>query len=176
MSKRIDRKYSAHPLFFCCFSQLLSISADRTSNNSFYIRSMIRKILLILFMVCLFLPYETVTATNEDTPVFLPADVATQGNTLEPASTNEGEETGFDKLSQYHPADFCIATTRTQLLQAGCERPVKIISKLFELLLQKEQNQQNKTSEILRSEYSIKLSSLRTHAGHWIYVLRKIII
>lgn len=128
-------------------------------------------------MVCLFLPDEKGTAMEKDTPVFLPADAATQGNMLKPASSGDEEiETGFDKLSQYHPAGFCIATTRTQLLQEGWERPAKTISRLFELLLQKEQNLQNKTSETLRSEYSIKLSSLRTHARHWIYVLRKIII
>lgn len=72
-------------------------------------------------------------------------------------------------------AGLCV-TTRPQILQESYERQVKVVSRQFEVFLQKGQNLLNKTSETLRIVQSIKFSSLRIRTGHWAYVLRKIVI
>lgn len=78
-------------------------------------------------------------------------------------------------LNQNHNTAFCL-TTRSLVISTRCERPFKVITRLLELSLQKEQNILNKISETYLIAQSIKFSSLRMRSGHWIYVLRKIII
>ena len=108
--------------------------------------------LFILSLICLFVQDGKI-ATEENSISALPSTVVTIL-----------DSTGL-----------CV-TSRSQVLQESYERLVKIVSRQFEVFLQKEQNQLNKTSETLRIVQSIKFSSLRIRAGHWVYVLRKIII
>ncbi|WP_301202220.1 hypothetical protein [uncultured Parabacteroides sp.] len=79
------------------------------------------------------------------------------------------------ELSQSPNAAPCLSN-RVQLSTEIGERFLKTASRQFELSLQKEQDALNKISEIVLVTHSLKCSSLRIRAGHWVYVLRKIII
>ena len=78
-------------------------------------------------------------------------------------------------LNQTQTTAFCL-TTCSLVISTRCERPFKVTTRLLELSLQKEQNILNKISETYLITQSVKFSSLRMRSGHWIYVLRKIII
>ena len=134
---------------------------------------MIKKMLFILSLICLF-ALDGKIATEENSISALPSAVATLLDRL-PDSGVKQEQIDYEKISQFKCTGLC-ATPRSQVLQESYERLVKIVSRQFEVFLQKEQNLLNKTSETLRIVQSIKFSSLRIRAGHWVYVLRKIII
>ena len=86
----------------------------------------------------------------------------------------QDELKNYDLSQSYHSV-YCL-TTRSQVLPTRCERPFKVTTRLLELFLQKEQNILNKVSETFLISQSVKFSSLRIRSGHWVYVLRKIII
>lgn len=93
---------------------------------------------------------------------------------------NKGKSPLQDELKNYdlnqgHNTVYCL-TTRTLVISTRCERPIKVTTRLLELFLQKEQKILNKVSETFLITQSIKFSTLRMRSGHWIYVLRKIII
>ena len=129
--------------------------------------------LFILSLICLFVQDGKI-ATEENSISALPSTVVTILARL-PDFGVEQEQIDYEKISQFTCTGLCV-TSRSQVLQESYERLVKIVSRQFEVFLQKEQNQLNKTSETLRIVQSIKFSSLRIRAGHWVYVLRKIII
>ena len=79
------------------------------------------------------------------------------------------------ELNQSPNAAPCLSN-RVQLSTEIGGRFLKTASRQFELSLQKEQDTLNKISEIVAVTHSLKCSSLRIRAGHWVYVLRKIII
>ncbi len=128
--------------------------------------------LFILSLICLFVQDGKIA--TEENSISLPSTVATILDRL-PDFGVEQEQIDYEKISQFTCTGLCV-TSRSQVLQESYERLVKIVSRQFEVFLQKEQNQLNKTSETLRIVQSIKFSSLRIRAGHWVYVLRKIII
>ena len=129
--------------------------------------------LFILSLICLFVQDGKI-ATEENSISALPSTVVTILDRL-PDFGAEQEQIDYENISQFTCTGLCV-TSRSQVLQESYERLVKIVSRQFEVFLQKEQNQLNKTSETLRIVQSIKFSSLRIRAGHWVYVLRKIII
>ena len=131
---------------------------------------MIKKMLFILSLICLF-ALDGKIATEENSISVLPSAVATLLDRL-PDSGVKQEQIDYEKISQFKCTGLCV-TPRSQVLQESYERLVKIVSRQF---VQKGQNLLNKTSETLRIVQSIKFSSLRIRAGHWAYVLRKIII
>ena len=79
------------------------------------------------------------------------------------------------ELNQSPNAAPCLSN-RVQLSTEIGGRFLKTASRQLELSLQKEQDTLNKISEIVAVTHSLKCSSLRIRAGHWVYVLRKIII
>lgn len=129
--------------------------------------------LFILSLICLF-ALDGKIATEENSISALSPTVVTILDNL-PDSGAGQEQVDYEKLSQFQCAGLCV-TTRPQILQESYERLVKVVTRQLEVFLQKEQNLLNKTSETLRIVQSIKFSSLRIRAGHWVYVLRKIII
>lgn len=128
--------------------------------------------LFILSLICLFVQDGKI-ATEENSISALPSTVVTILDRLPDFGVEQNRSTM--KKYQFTCTGLCV-TSRSQVLQESYERLVKIVSRQFEVFLQKEQNQLNKTSETLRIVQSIKFSSLRIRAGHWVYVLRKIII
>ena len=136
-------------------------------------RAVIKKRLVILTLSCLFVQ-DGKNATEENSSSHLPSTVATILDRL-PDFGVEQEQIDYEKISKFKCPGLSV-TSRSPVLQESYERLVKIVSRQFEVFLQKEQNQLNKTSETLRIVQSIKFSSLRIRAGHWVYVLRKIII
>lgn len=85
-------------------------------------------------------------------------------NILSPAKTTfvcskekhpfQDELKNYDLSQSYHSV-YCL-TTRSQVLPTRCERPFKVTTRLI--------------------SQSVKFSTLRIRSGHWVYVLRKIII
>lgn len=95
--------------------------------------------------------------------------------------TNENQvqssQNKLDNLELGQIADSCLCTTnRIQQNTKTNERLFKTTSRLFESFIQKEQNNLNKIEEIVSVSHTLKCSSLRIRSGHWVYVLRKIII
>lgn len=80
-----------------------------------------------------------------------------------------------DEAFQLQSVGLCF-TSRVQISPERGERTSEIASRQLESLLQKEQSILNKISETLLITHSLKFSSLRIRSGHWVYVLRKIII
>ena len=129
--------------------------------------------LFILSMICLFVLDGKIN-TEENSISVLSPTVITILDKL-PDSEASQEHTYYEELSLFQYAGLCV-TNRPQVLQESYERLIKVVSRQFEVFMQKEQNRLNKTSEISRIVQSIKFSSLCIRAGHWVYVLRKIII
>ncbi len=161
------------PRFLSDFAQLLSRHGSYISENYFHIRAMIKKMLFILSLICLFASDGKI-ATDENSISALSPTAATILDEL-PDSGAGQKQIDYKKLSQFKCTGLCV-TPRSPVLQESYERQVKVVSRQFEVFLQKGQNLLNKTSETLRIVQSIKFSSLRIRAGHWAYVLRKIII
>ena len=80
------------------------------------------------------------------------------------------------EINRFHDIAFATPNRSIQSTSENSERLFKVTSRQFQLFLQKGQNQLNKISEILSVTYSRHYSSLRIRSGHWVYVLRKIII
>ena len=134
---------------------------------------MTKKILFILSLICLF-ALDRRTATEENSISALSPTVVTILDKL-PDSYAGQKQIDYEKLSRFKCTGLCV-TPCSQVLQESYERLVKVVSRQFEVFLQKKQNLLNKTSEALRIVQSIKFSSLRIRAGHWVYVLWKIVI
>lgn len=78
-------------------------------------------------------------------------------------------------LEQHHDVGL-VLSSRTLSVSERCEHSFKGTSRLLELLMQNEQKVLTKISEVLLTTNSLKYSSLRIRSGHWVYVLRKILI
>ena len=128
-----------------------------------------KKVLLILSFLFLLLLNMQVKIGNED---FLSSIQITFICNNEEGLLQD-ELSNYD-LNQTNNIASCL-TTRSLVISTRCERPFVTI-RLLELFLQKEQNILYKISETYLITQSIKFSSLRMRSGHWIYVLRKIII
>lgn len=135
--------------------------------------AVIKKMLFILSLICLFVQ-EGKIATEENSASPLPSAVVAILDRL-PDSGTEQEQLDYGKISRFSCIGLCVAP-RSQVLQENYKRLAKTVSRQFEVFLQKEQDLLNKTSETLRILQSLKFSSLRIRAGHWVYTLRKIII
>ncbi len=135
----------------------------------FYLRTAMKKILLILLF--LFLLLLNMQVKIEDEKVLSPDETTFICNKKLPL---QDELKNFD-LNQYHNTAYC-PTSRIQVLSTRCERPFKVTTKFLEFFLLKEQNTLNRISESYLTTQSIKFSTLRMRSAHWVYVLRKIII
>lgn len=140
--------------------------------NYFYIRAMFKKVLFILSLLLLFILDQKI-ANQEDN--------VSSSSILAYMQENQGlpdtlqEQFQYENGNQPLYAGFCL-TSRFQLTQEYGERFVKLISRQFETLIQKGQNVQFRTTETLLITHSLNFSSLRIRSGHWVYVLRKIVI
>ena len=129
-----------------------------------------KKVLLILsFMFLLLLNMQV---KLEDKDILSPQEMTFICNNVKHPLQDELKN--YD-LNQGHNTTYCL-TTRTLVISTRCERPLKVTTRLLELFLQKEQKILNKVSETFLITQSIKFSTLRMRSGHWVYVLRKIII
>jgi hypothetical protein len=133
---------------------------------------MIKKLLFILPLLFLLLHQETKVEVEKALLSFQQERMTKDSETANPAH----DIIQNDELSCYHNTAFCTPNRSIQTFSENSERLFKITTKQFELFLQKGQNQLNKISEILSVTYSLNYSSLRIRSGHWVYVLRKIII
>lgn len=128
----------------------------------------------LLYIVSLFLLFivgqEIMAATNES----VTNNQQTNVTEKEKALSLQHKIKDFE-LSQSPNVALCL-TNRIHQSSESSERFLKTGSRQLELLLQKEQDILNKISEIVLATHSLKCSSLRIRAGHWVYVLRKIII
>ena len=129
-----------------------------------------KKVLLILSF--LFLLLLNMQIKIEDKDILSPQEMTFICNNVKHSLQDELKN--YD-LNQGHNTTYCL-TTRTLVISTRCERPFKVTTRLLELFLQKEQKILNKVSETFLITQSIKFSTLRMRSGHWVYVLRKIII
>nr|DAF91053.1 MAG TPA: hypothetical protein [Siphoviridae sp. ct7aK2] len=126
----------------------------------------------VLILSFLFLLLLNMQVKIEDEDILSPKETTYICNNIK--HPLQDELRNYD-LNQTHNTVFCL-TTRSLVISTRCERPFKVTTRLLELSLQKEQNILNKISETYLITQSINFSSLRMRSGHWIYVLRKIII
>lgn len=132
---------------------------------------MMKKVLSILSLLLLFIIGQGIMAATDKSVTDKRQTVVTSN---EKALSLQHKIKDFE-LSQSPNAAPCLSN-RVQLSTEIGERFLKTASRQFELSLQKEQDALNKISEIVLVTHSLKCSSLRIRAGHWVYVLRKIII
>lgn len=130
---------------------------------------MMKRLLSILSILLLFTVGQGIMATTEDS-----ADRQTIVTEKDNAHSFQEKVKHFE-LCKSPNAALCL-TNRVQQTTEYSERLLKTTTRLLELSLQKEQNTLNKISEITSITHTLKCSSLRIRAGHWVYVLRKIII
>lgn len=140
--------------------------------NYVYIRAMFKKVLFILSLLLLFVIDQKIG--NQE-------DNISSSSILEYIQENRGLPETLQEHFEYETQNqsLCVSlflTNRFQLTQECGERFVKVVSRQFETLVQKGQNVQIRTTETLLILHSLNISSLRIRSGHWIYVLRKIII
>ena len=132
---------------------------------------MMKRLLSILSLLLLFvIGQEIMAATGES--------VTDKNQTT--ATANEKALSLQHKIKDFElnrsPNAAPCLSNRVQLSTEIGERFLKTAARQFELSLQKEQDALNKISEIVSVTHTLKCSSLRIRAGHWVYVLRKIII
>lgn len=142
------------------------------TGNSFYLRTMIKKLLFILPLFFLFLLNQN---TKSDTgKIIFPI----QKDVVFENIANKGTQNTLqnEELNQFRNFVFCTPGRNIQPSYENSERLFKITSRQFELFLKIGQNRLIRVSEILSVTYLLHCSSLRIRSGHWVYVLRKIII
>ena len=143
------------------------------SGNNFYLRAMIQKLLFILPLLCLLLLNQHTGKDKEQALLPLQKEIVVEEDGIANAAHQVIQG---DEFTPYHNTAFCTPSRSIQFSSENSERLFKISTRQFEQFLQKGQNQLNKISAILSVTYSLNYSSLRIRSGHWVYVLRKIII
>lgn len=169
--------YKFRPSLLCfiltIFLKLLNPQIRYISGNYFYLRAMIKKLLFIVPLLFLLLLNLDMSIDKDQT--FSTASKESVMKESGIANLTHDVIQG-DELTPYHNLAFCTPSRSIQFSSENSERLFKVTSRQFEQFLQKGQNQLNKTSEIVSAAYSLNYSSLRIRSGHWVYVLRKIII
>lgn len=134
---------------------------------------MIKKLLFIVTLLCILLLNQNMSIDKEQTFSTLQKESVMDEGGIANLAQDVIQE---DEFIPFHNVACCTTSRSSQFSSENSERLFKVTSRLFEHFLQKGQNQLNKTSEILSVTYSLNYSSLRIRSGHWVYVLRKIII
>ncbi|WP_459190325.1 hypothetical protein ACGE0T_10050 [Parabacteroides sp. APC149_11_2_Y6] len=130
-----------------------------------------KKVLSILFLLVLFCVGEKVTSNMDR------HDISNNQEVLAIANQFPGKQKDIKtfELNKSSNSSLFISARTVQSMEIG-GRMFKTTTRQFEIFLLKEQNILHKISETLSITYTLKCSSLRIRAGHWVYVLRKIII
>ena len=130
-----------------------------------------KKLLSILSLLFLFIIGEEIMAATSESVTDKKQTAVTSN---EKALSLQHKIKDFE-LNQSPNVAPCLSN-RIQLSTEIGERFLKTASRQLELSFQKGQDALNKISEIVSVTHTLKCSSLRIRAGHWVYVLRKIII
>ena len=132
---------------------------------------MMKKLLSILSLLLLFIMGQEIMAATgksvteqEQTAITADAEVLPHQQQMR------------DLQQSRYPNAAPFSSNRVQLPTEMNERLPRTLSRQFELSMLKEHNILYKISETVSVTHSLKCSALRTRAGHWVYVLRKIII
>ena len=141
-----------------------------TYEKDYYICDM-KSLLSILSLFILFLTGQEIMTLNFCDPLPENNVIVTSENE---ASSLQSKLENFE-LAQI-PHYFLCTSNRTQQGIEANERLFKTTNRLFDVFIQKGQNTLNKVEETLSVTHILKFSSLRMRSGHWVYVLRKIII
>lgn len=130
-----------------------------------------KKLLSILSLLILFITGQEIMTLRESNP--LPENKVVVMDNSKALSFQDR----LHKFELSQSPHFCLfSSNRTQQGTESSERLFKTTTRLLEIFFLKEQNNLNKIEQTLSVTHILKFSSLRIRSGHWVYVLRKIII
>ena len=132
---------------------------------------MMKRLLSILSLLLLLITGQAIMAATGESA----ADKKQTAVTSNEKALSLQHKIKYFELNQCPNAAPCLSNRVQHSTEIG-ERFLKTVSRQLEQSLQKGQDALNKISEIVSVTHTLKCSSLRIRAGHWVYVLRKIII